>query len=600
MRDALLSLGWWATEAVGPAVVWWTVLAGLAEAVLRVTRARESVGLRVRGATLAAFPAALAAGPALRAVLRDGALQVPTSAFVLPALPVLPAAMPTVTGGAESAMSWPHVLFGGIVVVAVAVGLLALVRLARAAQRLQRLRRVLPDAAPSRVADAARLSAAIGLRSTPRIARSAAGTVPFTFGWRDPVVVLPEGLPPRDAQLALAHELAHVRRRDYAWHAAEAVVGAALAIHPLLVPIRRGLALDRERAADACVLDLWPASRRRYAGLLVGFASRPAPALALRASGRGSLLHQRLSSLMSPMPATRRHRLTALGTLAGALVLVLVATLSGLSATAQNRPAPPPALAAPAASHASPTPWPADIRRAQFREVDGATELTVELVRSVGAARAAAVADALSDGAREGRVIVRYRGGAVERRGIRQEFVAPPPPPPPGAAPAPPPPPPLSAAPPAPPAPPVPPAAPRTDAPPAPPAAPVPPASVPPPAAPAPPPPPPGAWRIGQTTGTVRYAGVDVARLTPDSRRAFERTLAALPAELLREGVPHGEVRVNYLIDPDGTTRRFRVTSGPRDLHEAAVSLARVLRVAEDARPGAPVEGFVTLWYSAG
>lgn len=60
---------------------------------------------------------------------------------------------------------------------------------------------------------------------------------------------------------------------------------------------------------------------------------------------------------------------------------------------------------------------------------------------------------------------------------------------------------------------------------------------------------------------------------------------------------------MTYLIDPDGTTRRFRVGSGPRRLHAAAVSVARALRVADGVRPGAPgapVEGYFTLWCTAG
>ena len=74
----------------------------------------------------------------------------------------------------------------------------------------------------------------------------------------------------------------------------------------------------------------------------------------------------------------------------------------------------------------------------------------------------------------------------------------------------------------------------------------------------------------------------------------------ALPDRLAREGVSLGEAHVAYLIDPDGSTRRFRVTFGPRDLHQAAVDLARGLRLAEAARPGVTLDGFFRLGHLAG
>ena len=86
------------------------------------------------------------------------------------------------------------------------------------------------------------------------------------------------------------------------------------------------------------------------------------------------------------------------------------------------------------------------------------------------------------------------------------------------------------------------------------------------------------------------YSGVDLDRLTPASRAAFTQGLRALDGQL------DGDVRMTYLIDPDGTTRRFRVESGPRELHEAVVALARALVLREDARPGAPVEGRLRVW----
>lgn len=64
----------------------------------------------------------------------------------------------------------------------------------------------------------ARLAADMALRRAPRLVASAAVTTPLVIGPLRPVVVFPENLPaalsPDERRLALAHELAHLRRGD--------------------------------------------------------------------------------------------------------------------------------------------------------------------------------------------------------------------------------------------------------------------------------------------------------------------------------------------------------------------------------------------------
>jgi bla regulator protein BlaR1 len=75
--------------------------------------------------------------------------------------------------------------------------------------------------------------------------------------WR-PVIVLPEGIVNRltDAELevVLMHELAHVRRRDNLFGAAQLLIGALAWFHPLVWLIDRRLLAEREMACDEEVL----------------------------------------------------------------------------------------------------------------------------------------------------------------------------------------------------------------------------------------------------------------------------------------------------------------------------------------------------------
>lgn len=96
--------------------------------------------------------------------------------------------------------------------------------------------------------DTLRVSAAVSLRVSPRI------TSPGTAGWRRPVVLMPAGLrsalDPRDLQYLLAHELAHVRARDYPVGLVQLLAERALFFNPFVTRISRTLTEEREAARD--------------------------------------------------------------------------------------------------------------------------------------------------------------------------------------------------------------------------------------------------------------------------------------------------------------------------------------------------------------
>ena len=408
----LADLGGAALDAVWLPVAAWTALAFAAEAALRLTRAEAAVGLPVRGAALAALPVSLALPVALGAWAPEAAAAL--TVFAPPAVSWLPEVV--VGGGAAAvpaAVAAPPpslVALGALTALTAVVGGAALARLAGGAVRLGRVRRSLPPAPPEVAAalDAARRRAGVrrpvGVRSAP------AGVAPFTVGWRRPVVAVPADLGGVALDVALAHELAHVRRADFAWHAAQRALAAAFVWHPLVWALGRGLDLDRERAADAAVLAACPDRRRTYADLLLRYASLPAPPFALGA-GRGDFsLKTRIEAMNHPLSPARVRRLARRGRLAGLLTLALAAGFAATTAPTTDAPPPPPSLSAFS-----------DSTQAAIESVEvqtpTAAPATVTVTLKPGYGRA--VAEAVAAEARypdgDDRLVVRYEGGVVER-----------------------------------------------------------------------------------------------------------------------------------------------------------------------------------------
>src|SRR6185437_10408116 len=75
-----------------------------------------------------------------------------------------------------------------------------------------------------------------GLRCAVRLLESAAVRVPAVVGWLRPAILLPVGLlggiAPEQLELILAHELAHIRRRDFLANLLQTAIETGLFYHP--------------------------------------------------------------------------------------------------------------------------------------------------------------------------------------------------------------------------------------------------------------------------------------------------------------------------------------------------------------------------------
>lgn len=87
-----------------------------------------------------------------------------------------------------------------------------------------------------------------------RLLESSLVLVPTAVGWLRPVILLPAsalvGLTPRQLEVILAHELAHVRRHDYLVNLLQTVAETLLFYHPAVWWVSRRIRVEREHVCD--------------------------------------------------------------------------------------------------------------------------------------------------------------------------------------------------------------------------------------------------------------------------------------------------------------------------------------------------------------
>ena len=207
------------------------------------------------------------------------------------------------------------------------------------------------------------LQDAIG--TTAPILWSAEVRHPVTFGLLRPVVLLPAPLKSVDraAQRAVvAHELHHVKRRDWAWVIGEEVVRSIFWFHPAMWWLISRVQLARETVVDELSI-LVTNARRTYLDTLLAFADDTGLGSSTAFSARRHLFHRvMLLSKEGGMSSSR------IAVVCGALIVALGAgTWSAVNAfPLYGSGAPAPAAAssavAPAPTQAQPAKPPRDPR----------------------------------------------------------------------------------------------------------------------------------------------------------------------------------------------------------------------------------------------
>jgi probable HAF family extracellular repeat protein len=273
-------------------------------------------------------PARIVSAP--RAVYQVTEKDEPAAAPVKPDL-ASTAAPPSVPS-ASVALSVPsHPSPAAVLIALYLAGVLASV--AATGRDALRVRRLLRAATPTEAfaAEAAETARAVGLARAPRVAVSETAPAPFVAGVLRPTVVLPAALAADDAspaerRMALAHEMAHLRRGDL-WLAL--VPASARALFFFFPPVHaavRECAACREEDCDRAALAATGAPAAGYARLLLAMVARQRAAVAPPALGMASpaalgQMKRRLRGIQgASLPVPRSAQAAALG-------LVGVATL---------------------------------------------------------------------------------------------------------------------------------------------------------------------------------------------------------------------------------------------------------------------------------
>jgi len=137
-----------------------------------------------------------------------------------------------------------------------------------------------------------RLAKAMQLRRAVRLVESAAVEVPAVIGWLRPIILLPAstltGLAPRQIEMVLAHELAHIRRHDFFVNLLQAVVETLMFYHPAVWWMSHRVRIERENCCDDLAVAVC-GDAIQYARALARLEELRAPEIAMAANG-GSLL----------------------------------------------------------------------------------------------------------------------------------------------------------------------------------------------------------------------------------------------------------------------------------------------------------------------
>ncbi len=157
------------------------------------------------------------------------------------------------------------------------------------------------------------LAQRLGLRRVPNLAFSADISAPLVYGPFRPVILLPTDfgsvLSPEERAMALAHEMAHLKRGDLWLSGLLSLTRALFVFHPLAWLAVQECLTAREEACDQVALRITAGGKARYAGLLLKMAGRGMPRLETAGAAGFSAaflsLRRRLVALEVSRPRTR-------------------------------------------------------------------------------------------------------------------------------------------------------------------------------------------------------------------------------------------------------------------------------------------------------
>lgn len=185
---------------------------------------------------------------------------------------------------------------------------LQFLRLALGFVAVRRLR-LHPPAPPFWQARLDQLAQGLGLRPVALLLIDGFGS-PLSAGCWRPIVLLPVGLltrlPVAQIEALLAHELAHIRRHDYAVNVLQVAIEALLFYHPVVWWLSKQIRLEREHIADQLAVTVTAAPRPLALALAALAELQVSPHAVLAQAGSGGALKTRIERLLRPKLQSQR------------------------------------------------------------------------------------------------------------------------------------------------------------------------------------------------------------------------------------------------------------------------------------------------------
>jgi beta-lactamase regulating signal transducer with metallopeptidase domain len=170
---------------------------------------------------------------------------------------------------------------------------------------------------------AARLSSSLGIRRAVRLLESAAVEVPSVLGALRPIILLPAstltGLTPEQIEMVLAHELAHIRRHDFAMNLLQAFVETLMFYHPAVWWMSSRVRAERENCCDDLALSVC-GNPLQYARTLTRLEELRATAMPMVVAANGGSLIERIRRIAG----TRAESTVASSRWAAAVVMLSI------------------------------------------------------------------------------------------------------------------------------------------------------------------------------------------------------------------------------------------------------------------------------------
>jgi beta-lactamase regulating signal transducer with metallopeptidase domain len=190
----------------------------------------------------------------------------------------------------------------------------------------------------------------LALKRLPQLLESALVRVPIVIGHFKPVVLLPVGvvnaLAPEQVEAILAHELAHIARRDYLWNILQSFIEALFYFNPAVWLISTQIRSEREHCCDDLAVELC-GNALHYAKALVAIQemNQTAPVFAMAFGKKKKQLLQRIQRILN-QSQNRPDIMEKIITTSLLIALLLVLTVSAVRPHEEIAEAKPVALMA--------------------------------------------------------------------------------------------------------------------------------------------------------------------------------------------------------------------------------------------------------------